>query len=513
MRTDYTQHDVLFPDDPESPSKHPSLLINNDGVFLLTCRDHGAKIDRQYLHLPQHPAGRVFSPIGDRFAPAVLSTRTMKPFRENYSTASYKMLKLNSSFAGLNTCFLSENRVFDRVSDQSVQHETFYLHARRDTQLVLKQFVAKGLLSQQTAEELLNSRNDEWLQKVEFLKKFSNFVPLETVAFLRYMNELREQPLTSIPENDELMDVLLENDELIDVLETDYFQDVDSEQSHSDEESSDQGPTSSAAPISTESNSAHTSFDLKKLDYSCVKVMDRNLGAPPTTFVVDNQKEKIVIDLTANSVLFMSKIVSRYLIRHQLSWKVLNCFSNRKCAKKSFKHALRLLERELENASMYEMFIRLPFVNLISVQSRNDVLDLTTVDPDKDFQVFISSCTQMRYALPPQDDIEFNDQRFRLVYVMEDKLEGGFFFRYKYCKRWWDIRTPGHPVPSDEIEISNLLHNNCWKVAIFEKVDSKLCMKEKNMSTSNIFGQSVTYCNEHKLPLACDFPKNRFVCQ
>ena len=73
------------------------------------------------------------------------------------------MFKLDVSFAGLNTCFLSENRVSDKVSNESVDHETFYSHQRKDTQIVLKQFVAQGLLSQKTAEELLNFRNEKWL--------------------------------------------------------------------------------------------------------------------------------------------------------------------------------------------------------------------------------------------------------------------------------------------------------------------------------------------------------------
>ena len=85
----------------------------------------------------------------------------MKPCRESYSIASYGMFKLDASFAGLNTCFLSENRVFDKDSNGSVDHETIYLHKRKDTQLNLKQFVAKGLLSQKTAEELLNFRNEK----------------------------------------------------------------------------------------------------------------------------------------------------------------------------------------------------------------------------------------------------------------------------------------------------------------------------------------------------------------
>ena len=56
MRPDYQQHDALFPNNVQSPSKHPSLLVNDSGVFLLTCRDHGVKsISNIYIYqsIPQ----------------------------------------------------------------------------------------------------------------------------------------------------------------------------------------------------------------------------------------------------------------------------------------------------------------------------------------------------------------------------------------------------------------------------------------------------------------------------
>ena len=499
MRPDYRQHDALFPDDPQSPAKHPSILVNDNGVFLLTCRDHGVKINKQYLHLPEHPAGRVFSPFADRFAPAVLNTRTMKPFRENYSTASYKMLKLNASFAGLNTCFLSENRVFDKVSKESVDHETFYLHTRKDTQLVLKQFVAKGLLSQKTAEELLNFRNDNWLQMVDNLKNFCNFVPLETVAFMRRINDIKEQPLPTVPEMDEV----------VTELDTEFVSNEDQLDNEFEEVDAEADPSSS---IVTEETSVDNNINWNTFDYSCIKVMDRNLGAPPTTKLVGNNKEKIVIDMTANSVLFLSNVISCHLIRHKLSWSILNCFTKKKTANQHFKHALRLLERDLENASLYEMFDRLPFVNVISINSRDTPLGSWMVDSENDFHVFVAS-SGTSSSLAPQNEIEVNGLLFRLVYVVEDRENGKFFFRYKYCKGWWNICNPGRPVDTCETEISNLLRRNSWKVAIFEKVDSDLSIKEKNMSITNIFGQNLAYCNQHKLPLACDFPKNSYICQ
>ena len=54
--TDSTMH--TFPTTYSPPWKHPSLLVNDNEVFLLTCRDHGVKINnKQYIYLPEHHEG------------------------------------------------------------------------------------------------------------------------------------------------------------------------------------------------------------------------------------------------------------------------------------------------------------------------------------------------------------------------------------------------------------------------------------------------------------------------
>ena len=58
--------------------------------------------------------------------------------------------------------------------------------------------------------------------------------------------------------------------------------------------------------------------------------------------------------MTANSVLFISNVISCHLVRHQMCWTILNCFTN-ETKGKNFKQALRLLERELENVSLYDV--------------------------------------------------------------------------------------------------------------------------------------------------------------
>ena len=145
-----------------------------------------------------------------------------------------------------------------------------------------------------------------WLQMVDNLKNFCNFVPLETVAFMRRINDIKEQPLPTVPEMDEV----------VTELDTEFVSNEDQLDNEYEEVDAEADTNSS---IVTEETSVDNNINWNTFDYSCLKVMDRNLGAPPTTKLVGNNKEKIVIDMTANSVLFLSNVISCHLVRHKLS--------------------------------------------------------------------------------------------------------------------------------------------------------------------------------------------------
>ena len=104
----------------------------------------------------------------------------------------------------------------------------------------------------------------------------------------------------------------------------------------------------------------------------------------------------------------------------------MNCFTKKKTGNQHFKQALRLLERDLETASLYEMFNRLPFVNVISINSRDTPLGSWMVDSENDFHVFVASSGSSS-SLAPQNEIEINGQLFRLVYIVEDRENSKFF--------------------------------------------------------------------------------------
>ena len=502
MRTDYEIPDFIFPDDPFAPIVKPSLLVSDDGIFLLTCKDHDKKIKEQYCHLPKHPCGRIFNPLPDRFAPAILSVRSVKPFRENFSSASYKMVKLNSSFCGSNTCFISHGKSLDKVTDCSVNHESFYLHCRQDTQCVVRKLADKGFLSQENAEIILKNRNDHWLREMRDLKEHTNFVPLETVAFMREINERRFfDPMTTIMEEEvHAVDALSADNELV-TTET-GSENVSFCNTASDE----------SCQVNPRETSGAASF-IENLMFPCAKVLERNLGAPPTSYLCRSENSKIVIDLTANSVLFYSNLIGATLRKSKYAWKILSCFTKKKglSASSCFKNALRILEDDAGHQSLADIFSQLSFVSLVNVPNRQMPIQFDTSFCEKDFVVVVSSCSRQRSLLPLEKTAKINNDLFQLVYVVACNRD--CFFRYKFCDKWWNITKADRPQPTVYDNISNLLNKNSWKIAIYEKLETSLSQKESSQATNSIYGQDKVYCEKHELPLACDFPKNCFVCQ
>jgi len=416
IRSDYELTDYLFPSDSSSPFKKPSIVIDKSGISILTCRDHDKKVKDYYLHVPRHPSGRVFNPLADRFAPAVLSTRVRKPFQENFSTASYKMLQLNHSFSGINTCFLSEQRSFDRVTDESIEHESFYLHTRKDTEIVLKKLVQNGSLSQKIGEAILKNRNERWLAQTEHFLNHTNFVPLETVSFIRYINQYPNiDPMTTIEEEEreeeeEMEEESLSDDSIANIEDVDHRPpgEIDDSQEIPSEtplvESADSSGVSSGSNTHQEPNFCQQEL-LQRTLFPCVKPLDRTLGSPPKTFLVGSDSAKILIDMSANSVLFMSNVLQASLRKHGFSWKIFECFHAKKgkTFKQSFATALQNLRHEIDEISMYEILSKLPFANVATIENRQSSLGFSNIAPEKDFQVYVSTCHRNRSLLAPEE--------------------------------------------------------------------------------------------------------------
>ena len=162
---------------------------------------------------------------------------------------------------------------------------------------------------------------------------------------------------------------------------------------------------------------------------------------------------------------------------------------------------------------MYEILSKLPFANVATIENRQSSLGFSNIAPEKDFQVYVSTCHRNRSLLAPEESFNTSSDLFRLVYVVADSPVNKTFFRYKFCEEWWDVSSPGRSKKTCQKHLSSLISNNAWKALIYEKMDSDLSQQERDRNVTSVFGQDKVFCDNHALPLSCDFPKNSYVCQ
>ena len=111
----------------------------------------------------------------------------------------------------------------------------------------------------------------------------------------------------------------------------------------------------------------------------------------------------------------MSNVLQAQLNRFNICWKVLICFRAKKQGTKievAIRNSFRLLERELESDSMGNILSQLPFVNVINVDNRQILPDLSTFDLEKDFHVLLSSCSRSRSLRVPQECNNIGEHHF-----------------------------------------------------------------------------------------------------
>ena len=191
IRKDCFNIEKLFRDDPKCPATQMSVFVDNGNLFLATCRYHSNKIGDQYIHVPKSPHHRQATNSTDRFAPATITNRTLKPFRENFSQCSYKMYQLDSSFKGTSTCTISESRTFDRIDEDSQKNELLYLKNRPDTLRVMQQLQEDNEISSSFATGLQTMLKNFNMDVRNDLAN-ANFVPLESATFMKkFLNQVQ----------------------------------------------------------------------------------------------------------------------------------------------------------------------------------------------------------------------------------------------------------------------------------------------------------------------------------
>ena len=515
IRFDYADHEKVFPNDDACPVVKPSICFTDGVPVLVTCEDHDQKIPHQYCHVPKSPFNRLISSLSDRFCPAVLSTRTMKPFRPNFSSASFKMYKMEGSFQGTSTCYVSEQRRLDKTDDALLLREQLYMNLRADVRRVLLKLVTEKVVSQRFAEEVLSLCGEYDKTMADKCLEGSQFIPLEYVGLMKKIQSLSEsyegfemntdrfdntsgRPAGQTFPSPCLHQNMRGDDSTIQIVS-------------GDERRQTQSPTSDTAETLVDIPPVTEKIFWAKTIFPCVKALDRNLGAPPSCVVTKCSSTKIVMLLCCNSAVFISDIIDLHLrVRSNVSYKLLSCFAQRQ--KKTLKRKLHALTEYLQDVPLNCFIAQLPFVKTVQVDNRQRFLESyvdNSMAPVEDFMFFHSDSKTIRNAQDLPCSVKLGDKKYHCILVCGGNND--IFFKYKHCKFWWGSEEK--IFQSTVIDnVNDLLVRKNWKYCIYEVETSHLDSTEMKQSFINNFGQSKALCGVHKSFLTTDFPRSQFMC-
>ena len=110
----------------------PSLIINNNGAKLMTCRNHHGGTPKCFIHPPRSPNHILPSYCGDQLCHAVLQPRSLKPMKASKYSDSFQLFEQRASFHGVDSSMLSQVGRYDINSIILDEHESRSICNRPD---------------------------------------------------------------------------------------------------------------------------------------------------------------------------------------------------------------------------------------------------------------------------------------------------------------------------------------------------------------------------------------------
>ena len=151
FRTDNSYPDLLLNDKWKIK---PSIIIDEEGCYILTCKFHDKGEDKMYCYAPECPQkGNLNSIYSDQLAHCVKIPRISRPTIASKYSTKFAMVQCRTSFSGCDTMNVTTHSDFSITSDLLSIHEDASIIGRPDMTLLLKQ----KKTSQQISDELADS--------------------------------------------------------------------------------------------------------------------------------------------------------------------------------------------------------------------------------------------------------------------------------------------------------------------------------------------------------------------
>ena len=128
------------PDFPSSTTilenKHficrPSIVLKDDGPYILCCLNHNKKCIKRIVHVPINPTGSLYTEASNQYSPVVLRSRTLRKAKLHEYSDTYKTVKLQGGFDGIDSAYCCTIGDRQSVNHLSRQRDYLSLQGRSD---------------------------------------------------------------------------------------------------------------------------------------------------------------------------------------------------------------------------------------------------------------------------------------------------------------------------------------------------------------------------------------------
>jgi len=141
----------------------PSVLIDEEGCNVLTCKYHNKGEDKLYFFAPECPhKTKLNSMHSDQLAHCVKIPRISRPTKALKYSTKFAMVQCRTSFSGCDTMNVSTHSDFSMTSELLSLHEDASIIGRPDITILLKQKVESKQISPLLADTFVRNAKSRY---------------------------------------------------------------------------------------------------------------------------------------------------------------------------------------------------------------------------------------------------------------------------------------------------------------------------------------------------------------
>lgn len=122
----------------------PSIILDENGLRIMTCKFHNGGKDKLTLFTPQSPNKYIFNAeCTDQLAHCVQIPRVTKSVKPMKYCTKFGMVQCRSGYNGTSTMNITKISDFSKTSILLSEHESATIVGRNDTQILLQKKLKK----------------------------------------------------------------------------------------------------------------------------------------------------------------------------------------------------------------------------------------------------------------------------------------------------------------------------------------------------------------------------------